>query len=282
MARGGLGPTRRGRDEQTVVALTVDRDVPHPLEERLDVEVLCNAQRHFEAQREVEEVGAVDAEREPFDGRQEIARLVAVLHRGVGQVVVARLLGPRDEVLRVVEEVLEVEARDEGHRVRETPEVGRDVRADAHARALEDQSDVSDRVQERQVDVAADGEEGGEAVEDLEAEVRVTEDLEKSGVPRVVRVRVALDRRPDLHHLVDGPAQRERSADMVRVVIGLDEVAGEEELSGQLNAETSYCAAGGVDDVEAADRSQVAVMRPEEASELLFVGVDFFVLFVLL
>jgi len=83
---------------------------------------------------------------------------VAVLGAGarVGQRVVARALDAGDERLAVVEDVAEVQASDERDAIGELAEVDRRVTADAEARAVPDETDVADRVEERDVDVAAE------------------------------------------------------------------------------------------------------------------------------
>jgi hypothetical protein len=117
-------------DEHAVVALAVDRQAPVPLHHGVNVEVLHDAQRGLEAQREVDEVRAVDLEGEALGGGQEVAALVLDGQR-VRQAGVALALGGLDQLARVVHPVARVEPHDEGDRALEAAQVGREVGADA-------------------------------------------------------------------------------------------------------------------------------------------------------
>src|SRR5690606_35160705 len=105
---------------------------------------------------------------------------------------------------------------DERDAILELAQIGRDVRADADARALADEADVADGVEEAEADVAADVEEGRalDVVIRLDAEEGVAEHLEERGALLLVAVRPARDRRVDLEEVPGVPAQRERATDV--------------------------------------------------------------------
>src|SRR5690606_19168797 len=258
-------------DVEAAEALAVDRNVERPLDDRADVEVLHHADRRLEADADGEAIGAVDLQRVALDARDEVPVLLAVAGAArvlrararIGQRAIASLLDTGDERLRVIEPVLQIQARDEGDAVaRQLAQIGGRVGPQTDARAVADEADVAHGIEQAEAEIAADVEPGERAIAAFDAEQGVAEHLEELRVLLRIAVRPARDRRVELEELPGVPAHRERSADVA--VIARDARRGgsgqrepavrEEEVDAELRAECAGRAAARVDDVNAARR----------------------------